>query len=98
MKHALSSKTYLLVFIGLLLLLLITASASFIDLGPFNAAVAIGIAVLKALLILLFFMHLKISDWAIRLVSLSAFVWLGLLFTLSFSDFLTRNYLHIPGK
>lgn len=98
MKRELSPKTYIFTFVALMLLFGLTAGLSWVDLGPFNLVVALGIAVAKALLIFLYFMHLRISRRLTWLFSGLGIVWLGILFTLSLSDFFTRGYLHIPGK
>ena len=90
--------TYLRITLALLLLLALTAWASFLPLGDFSTPVAVGIAVAKALLILLYFMQLRISEPLYRLVAGAAFAWLSILFVLSLSDYLTRGLLHIPGK
>jgi len=98
MKKTISPKTYYAVCVALLALLALTAGASFLPLGRFNVVAAVGIAVCKALLILVFFMHLKISSRVIWLFAGMGFVWLGILFFLSMNDFLTRGDLGIPGK
>ncbi|HLV79692.1 MAG TPA: cytochrome C oxidase subunit IV family protein [Chthonomonadaceae bacterium] len=89
-----------LVFTGiaLLLLLALTAGLSWVNLGRFNTPVALLIAVAKALLILFIFMEVGFSKKLIWIYASVGFIWLGILFTLSLSDFLSRNYLNIPGK
>ncbi len=89
---------HLLVGVSLLALLAATAGAAFLPLGRFSTLVAVGIAVAKATLILLYFMNLRFGDRRLWLVAGAAFAWLSILFVLSMSDFLTRGYLHIPGK
>lgn len=91
-------KTYLLVFLGLMALLALTAGAARFDLGAGNTIVAIGVAVAKALLILLYFMHLRFSSVVTRFAALAGLFWLGLLFGLSLNDYLTRGALGIAGK
>ncbi len=59
MDHVVPKKTYYLVGIALMVLLLITYGASYLELGPFNVMVALFIAVTKASLVVLFFMHVK---------------------------------------
>jgi cytochrome c oxidase subunit 4 len=54
-------RTYLAVFVALLVLTGITVAAAFLDLGPVNTPVALVVASLKAFLVLAFFMHLKVS-------------------------------------
>ena len=84
--------------VALLLLLALTAGLSWIDMGHFNTPVALLIAAAKALLILFIFMEVGFSKKLVWIYAAIGFVWLGILFTLSLSDFLSRNYLHIPGK
>jgi len=54
-------RTYLAVFTALLVLTGLTVAAAYVDLGPVNTPVALGIACLKAFLVLVWFMHLKVS-------------------------------------
>ncbi len=89
---------HLLVGASLLGLLAATAFAAFLPLGKFSTPVALGIALAKAVLILLYFMNLRFGDTRLRLVAGAALAWLSILFVLSLSDFLTRGYLHIAGK
>jgi cytochrome c oxidase subunit 4 len=60
-EHVDSIKTYTLVFLSLLVLTLATTLVSEIDLGPFNVVAALFIAVVKMMLVALFFMHLRHS-------------------------------------
>jgi cytochrome c oxidase subunit 4 len=86
-----SSKFYYAIWIALLCLTVITAAISFVDLGPFNAVVALVIATVKALLVVLFFMHVKYtSERLTKIVIVSAIFWLFLLLALSMADYATR--------
>jgi cytochrome c oxidase subunit 4 len=86
-----SSKLYLGIWITLLCLTVITAGVSFIDLGPLNTVVALVIATFKALLVVLFFMHVKYaSEKLSKMVVVAAVFWLLLLLTLSMADYVTR--------
>jgi cytochrome c oxidase subunit IV len=86
-----SSKLYLGIWITLLCLTVITAGVSFIDLGPLNTVVALVIATFKALLVVLFFMHVKYaSEKLAKMVVVAAIFWLLLLLTLSMADYVTR--------
>ena len=67
-------------------------------LGALNLPVALGIAVIKAALILLFFMHFRDSDHLTWLVGGATVVWFGILIILTLNDYNTRDLLHIPGK
>jgi cytochrome c oxidase subunit 4 len=86
-----SSKFYYTIWIALLCLTIITAAVSFVDLGPFNTIVALVIATFKALLVVLFFMHVKYtSEKLTKIVIVSAIFWLFLLLALSMADYATR--------
>lgn len=85
-------------FAGLLLLLGLTVGASFLPLGRFGLMLALGIAGAKALLILLFFMQVRYKSALTRLFVTTGFFWLGILFTLTLTDYLSRGAAGIPGK
>ena len=89
--------TYLLVFVALLILLAATVAVAYVDLGFLNPILTITIAVIKALLILLFFMHLRYSSALTWIVAMAGFFWLGILLVLSMSDFLTRFWVPSLG-
>ena len=93
-----SPRVYFLVFAGLMVLLVITAVAARFDLGFGNTLFALGVAIAKALLIVIFFMHLGYSRGAVRLAAIGGLFWLSLLFALSLNDYLTRGELGITGK
>src|SRR6266567_8487950 len=82
---------YVLVFVSLILLTALTTAVAYVNLGPFNTVVALLIAMVKASLVGLFFMHLKWSSHLARLAALAALFWLAILIALSLSDYLTRN-------
>ena len=87
----LPNKLYITIWITLLCLTVITAAVSFVDLGPFNAVVALVIATFKALLVVLFFMHVKYtSEKLTKIVIVAAIFWLFLLLALSMADYATR--------
>jgi cytochrome c oxidase subunit IV len=93
--HAHSSplKTYFAVWIALLFGTGLTYWAALIDLGRFNSALALIIAITKALLVALFFMHLKgSSEKLLKLVVVSTLFFLILLLGLSMFDYGTRWY------
>ena len=90
-EHIMSSKFYYTIWIVLLCLTGITAAVSFVDLGPLNTIVALVIATVKALLVVLFFMHVKYtSERLTKIVIVSAVFWLFLLLALSMADYATR--------
>jgi cytochrome c oxidase subunit 4 len=90
-EHIMSSKFYYTIWIALLGLTGITAAVAFVDLGPFNVVLALVIATFKALLVVLFFMHVKYtSEKLTKMVIVSAIFWLFLLLALSMADYATR--------
>ena len=90
-EHIIPSKLYYIIWIALLILTAVTAGVAFIDLGPFNTVVALVIATFKALLVVLFFMHVKYtSERMTKVVIVAAIFWLLLLLGLSLADYATR--------
>ncbi|MGA8215332.1 MAG: cytochrome C oxidase subunit IV family protein [Candidatus Sulfotelmatobacter sp.] len=85
--------TYFAVFIALLIGTGLTVYASGLDLGPFNAPIALTIASVKATLVALFFMHIKgASEKLTKLVVISALFFLLLLLGLTMTDYATRPW------
>lgn len=91
---AITPATYLKVWVALLVLLVLTSAAARVNLpGPLNIGLAMAIAVTKAVLIFVFFMHLKIASLLVRIFAVAAFVWLIILFGLTFSDYYSRPWM-----
>ena len=94
-EHIISSKLYIGIWAALMCLTVVTASVAFIDLGPLNTVVALVIATLKALLVVLFFMHVKYaSEKLTKTVIIAAMFWLVILLLLSLADYSTRGIIH----
>ena len=87
-----NARTYLINGFALLAFLGLTIAAAYVNLGPFNTVVAMSIALAKAVLILLFFMHLRDSKPIIWVFAGAGFFWLGIMFALALSDYLTRGW------
>jgi cytochrome c oxidase subunit 4 len=88
-----SVNTYLAVFFALLALTIVTTTVAFVDLGgPFNVVAALSIAVAKALLVGLFFMHLRYSTRLTWLFAGAGIFWLGILLALTISDYVSRGW------
>jgi cytochrome c oxidase subunit 4 len=96
-EHIDSVKTYALVFVALLALTVITTLVAEVELGPLNVAVALLIAVVKMLLVALFFMHLRHSAVLTKVVVCGGLLWLGILMVLTMADFVSRTWLGVPG-
>ncbi len=75
-----------LIWVGLMIFTAITVAVSKVDLGFMNVAVALGVASLKASLVIFFFMHLKYENWIIKGMVLTAFVILAIAIGLTFVD------------
>lgn len=96
-QHVITPKTYLLVFAALMVLTAITVWVAFIDWGILNTIIALVIAVTKATLVILMFMHVRYSSQLTRLVVGGGIFWLLLLITLTMSDYLTRGWHTVMG-
>ncbi len=91
--HILPKRVYYTIFGILMLGTYLTVQIAFFDLGRLNTVVALTIAVLKATLVVLFFMHVKYSTRLTWAVVLGSIFWLGIMFVLTMSDYLTRAWL-----
>jgi cytochrome c oxidase subunit IV len=96
--HAESRKVYYAIFAALLTLTYLTVAVARVDLGRLNTIVALTIAVTKAVLVVLFFMHVRHSSRLTKLVVVGGFVWLALLIGLTMLDITSRGWLGIPGR
>ena len=96
--HIDSVKTYVLVFLGLIGLTVLTTAVAFVDLGAFSVVVALAIATCKMLLVALFFMHVRHSNALTRLVVLGGMLWLAILLVMTLGDIATRGWMGVPGR
>jgi cytochrome c oxidase subunit 4 len=80
---------------ALMVLLALTWSIGYIDLGSFNLVVAVAIAISKAILVALFFMHIKGSSRLLHLAATAGIVWLLILLSLTLTDYLTRGWVQL---
>jgi len=92
-EHIVPTRVYYTIFGILMLCTYLTVQIAFFDLGPFNIVAALVIAVFKATLVILFFMHVKYSTRLTWAVVIGGVFWLGILLVLTFSDYLTRAWL-----
>ncbi len=95
-EHIVEKKIYYKVFGVLMALLGATVAIAYIHLGKLNVIAALTIAVIKAVLIILYFMHVRYSSRLLWIFVGAGFFWLGILFALAYSDFLTRGWLPLP--
>lgn len=76
----------------------VTVLAAFFDLGPANNVVMLTIAVIKATLVVMFFIHVRYSGRLIALVVSSGVLWLLILLALALQDYLTRGLIGVLGR
>jgi len=94
-EHIVSLRVYFTIFMSLMVLTALTVAASEVDLGRFNVAVAMAIAVLKASLVVLYFMHLRYSPKLTWVVVGTGIGCLTLLILLIMADPWTRDWLRV---
>ncbi len=98
MMHRVEPKSvYFKVFAALMALTTLTVWVSYYDLGDFSIAAALAIAVTKALLVILFFMHVRHSPPLTRVAVAGGFLWLVILLVLTLSDYFSRGWLPSPS-
>jgi cytochrome c oxidase subunit 4 len=90
--HAAHRRTYYVIFGLLMLCTYLTWQVAYFDLGPLNTVAALGIAIFKASLVVLFFMHAKESSRLTWAVVAGSLFWFGILVVLTMSDYLTRPW------
>lgn len=91
-------RVYFVVFGALLVLTLTTTTVAFSDLGILNTVVAMTIAVCKATLVVLYFMHVRYSARLTWVFIGAGVLWLAILMMLTMSDVLTRDWLVPPSR
>lgn len=97
-SHVVPVRVYVGVFLTLLALTAATVWAAGQDFGALNTVVALAIAVTKATLVVLFFMHVKYGTRLVKLVVVTALVWLGILLVITMSDYASRGWLGSGGE
>ncbi len=98
-EHIVSRSVYFVIFGALIVLTVVTYLAAQIHFQSeaINTIIALVIAVTKATLVILYFMHVRYSPRLTWVVVTSGFFWLAIMITLTLSDYLTRNPSGIPG-
>ena len=95
-EHVTPRRTYFAIWAALLVLTYATVAVSRVDWGRLNSVLALTIAVSKALLVVLYFMHVRYSSRLTKLVVVGGFLWLALLIGLTMADEVTRAWIPIP--
>jgi cytochrome c oxidase subunit 4 len=96
--HVVPKWIYFAVFTALIILTWVTALVSTVDLGRWNIFVALAIAIIKASLVALFFMHVYYSTRLTKMIVASGLFWLILLLFITMADIWTRNWMGVPGR
>jgi cytochrome c oxidase subunit IV len=97
-QHVASIRTNVVIFVVLLVLLLATVGAAYVPLGPLHFPIAMAFATIKAVLIVLFFMHALDSHRLTLVICVASLLWLAIMIALTLSDYHSRGWLDIPGK
>lgn len=103
--HVVPVSTYIKVIISLMVLLIITLAAAAVDfsqygpaLAPLNIIIAMTIAVVKAVIIILYFMHVRYSSKLVWVFAFAAFYWVVILFVMTLTDYMSRYMTQYPGQ
>lgn len=91
-EHIVPTRIYYTIFGILLLCTYLTVQIAYFDLGVLNTVAALAIAAFKAVLVVLFFMHVKYSTRLTWLVVAGGLFWLGIMLSLTMADYLTRAW------
>ena len=98
-EHIVPRKTYFAVFAALMVGTFLTVVAARYDFGAMNNVIAMTIAVTKALLVVLFFMHVRYGSRLNMVIVVSGFFWLAIMMALTGSDYLSREWLkHVEQR
>lgn len=92
-SHIVPRSTYFVIFGILMACTYLTVQAAFMDLGAMNTVAALAIATFKAVLVVLYFMHVKYSPRLTWVVVVGSIFWLAILLAFTLSDYLTRGWM-----
>ena len=94
--HVSSVRLYVVIFLALMVGTALTVWAAFQNLGPFNNVVMLGIAIVKATLVVMYFMHVRYSTRLTTMTVLAGVFFLLILFSLTMADYVSRGWLEAP--
>jgi cytochrome c oxidase subunit IV len=98
MSHITPTRSYVMVFLSLIVLTIVTVAIARVDLGAMNTPISLAVAGLKASLVIMIFMGVRHNTPLTKVVAASGFVWLIILFGITLGDYLTRHWLGVPGR
>ncbi len=90
--HVVGPKTYISILVLLLVMTAVTTGAAFINMGVFSPIVALAIACFKAVMVILFFMHIRYSSKVMMLTVAAGFFTFFILITMTLSDYISRSW------
>jgi len=96
-QHIVPMRVYFIIFFALMILTATTVWVAFFDLGALNDAVALGIASTKAMLVILYFMHVRYSSKLTWIFAAAGFFFLVILLAFTLSDVLTRDWIPVSA-
>jgi cytochrome c oxidase subunit IV len=95
--HISPIRIYIAIFLTLMVLTTVTIAVAYINLGPWNKIVALGIASFKATLVVLYFMHVKYASRLTKLIVVSGLFFLMILLSLTMVDYGSRMWVNPPA-
>jgi len=90
--------TYVNIFVALLVLTGLTYVVATFDFGLLNTPIALAVAILKATLVVVYFMGVRYNTPLTKVVVISGFCWLLIMFGLTLNDYLTRAWIGVAGR
>jgi cytochrome c oxidase subunit 4 len=96
--HVARVRTLFAVFGALAVLTILTYLVALRDFGALNTPIALGIAVLKASLVVWYFMGVRWNTPLTKVVVVAGLFWLLIMFGLTMSDYFTRPWIGVPGR
>ena len=96
--HVAPKSMYYMVFLALIVGTFLTVAVAKFDFGPLNNIIMLAIACTKALLVILYFMHVRWSSRLTWVVAGAGFFWLLIMFGLGMSDYISRPWIGVPGR
>ncbi|ODS52152.1 MAG: hypothetical protein ABS36_18575 [Acidobacteria bacterium SCN 69-37] len=90
--------TYVNIFVALLVLTGLTYVVATFDFGLLNTPIALAVAILKAALVIVYFMGVRYNTPLTKVVVISGFCWLLIMFGLTLNDYLTRAWIGVAGR
>ncbi len=97
-EPSISRKSYTFAWLGLLGLVLLNTLIAFLNLGPWNMIIAVGIATVMASIVAGFLMHALYDSKVVRIVLAGGVIWFLIFVSLTLTDYMTRGWLGVPGK